>query len=317
VVATVLVLLVNAMVNSRSSGPSHRLAELAYLDTVRPQVEHSNDQGADVNDVRSSATKLGRDGIERRLARVEREAAATYKAVSAARPPNSLQDSASLLVATLFARSRGSALMHAALKVALAAEPTASVADQLATVGDDMVTGDRDYKLFLETLPHSAGAAQAAMPPSAWVPDATAWTGPVLAAFVTSLRSSATLAAVHDVAVILVTTDPASVAKDPDGTNVIPAARTMKLQIVVANVGNEAERHITVTAALTAKDGSGQPQSVRDFVDLEPGQRQTIQLGGLRLTDNLPLVLTVSASAVTGEADATNNIQIIPLMVKV
>jgi hypothetical protein len=317
VVATALVLLVNALVNSRSSGPSHRLAELAYLDTVRPQVEHSNDQGADVDDVRNSATKLGRDGIDKRLARLERESTAVYDAVAAANPPRSLRASHSLLVATLFARSRGAALMHQALRVALAAQPAAAVVDQLTAVGDDLVTGDRDYKLFLETLPHSQGASQAAMPASTWVRDPTAWSGPVLGAFITTLQSSTALAPVHDTAVVLVTTDPTTVAKDPDGTNVLPEARVLTLQIVVADVGNEPERHLTVTAGLAAADGSGQVQSVRDFVDLVPGQRLTVQLGGLRLTSNLPLILTVNITTVDGETNGANNTQSLPLIVKV
>jgi hypothetical protein len=317
VVATALVLIVNALVHSRSSGPSHRLAELAYLDTVRPQVERSNDEGADLNDVRAQATKLGRDGIDRRLGRLERESKAAYDVVARTDPPTSLRASHSLLVATLFARSRGAALMHQALRVALTSEPSASVVQSLATVGDNLVTGDRDYRLFLETLPNSPGATQAAMPASVWVTDQAAWTAPVLGAFVTTLRSSATLAAVHDVAVVLVTTDPDTVAKDPDGTNVIPEARALTLQIVVANVGNEPERRLTLTAALAPKDGSGQPQSVRDFVDLDPGQRQTVQLGGLRLTNNEPLLLMVTISGVEGETDAANNSQTIPLIVKV
>src|SRR5207249_1490639 len=124
-----------------------------------------------------------------------------------------------------------------------------------------------------------------------------------ITAFVSSLRSSATLAPVHDVSVLVVTLDPAPVGIDGQ-SQVLPLVKAVRLQIVVADVGNEAEKRVPVVATLTIP--GAQPQSVRDFVDLTPGQRATVTLGGLH-PDAVPATLTVQAGPVAGESVVADN----------
>src|SRR5207237_1245254 len=134
-VVTAVVLAVNTAVSARSKGPSRRLAELAYLDEVRPQVERSTAEGADVEQVRAGA-------------------------------------------------------------------------------GVDWAGVARTSVRFLASWPPGAPAAAGAMPPSVWAADREAWSRGAVGALVSAMRASATLAPVHDVSVVLVTTDPAAVAKD-------------------------------------------------------------------------------------------------------
>src|SRR5262245_45643321 len=98
VVLTIAVLAVDAAVSSRSDAPARQQATLAYLDTVRPLVERSSQQGADLNDVRSNAISLGRDGIGRRLERVSREAASVLTEARKLDPPRTLRDANELLL---------------------------------------------------------------------------------------------------------------------------------------------------------------------------------------------------------------------------
>src|SRR3954471_23754888 len=86
-VLTLIVLAVNAAVSSRSSGPAARQAALAYLDSVRPLIDRSNQQGADLADLRNQAVGLGRDGIDRRLDRVSRNADEALREGRQVRPP--------------------------------------------------------------------------------------------------------------------------------------------------------------------------------------------------------------------------------------
>ncbi|HZQ27778.1 MAG TPA: hypothetical protein VFA94_08770, partial [Acidimicrobiales bacterium] len=79
VLLSLVVVLVNAAVSARSKGPSRRLAELAYLDQVRPFVERSTEQGAELQQVRTDAAKLGRAGVSRRLDRVTADADAVLQ----------------------------------------------------------------------------------------------------------------------------------------------------------------------------------------------------------------------------------------------
>src|SRR5947209_4859077 len=98
-VLTLLVLAVNAAVSSRSGGPALHQATLAYADDARPLVDRSNQQGADLVDLRSQAVGLGRDGIDRRLDRVSRDAAEVLREGRQLRPPSTMRDVDDLLVA--------------------------------------------------------------------------------------------------------------------------------------------------------------------------------------------------------------------------
>src|SRR5437764_15332992 len=99
VLLTLAVLAVNAAFSARSKAPARRLAELAYLDEVRPLVERSSNEGADLEQVRQGAAKLGRAGVDRRLEQVAADAESVRRAIDAASPPATLKAEHSLLVA--------------------------------------------------------------------------------------------------------------------------------------------------------------------------------------------------------------------------
>ncbi|HEX2040719.1 MAG TPA: hypothetical protein VHF47_13425 [Acidimicrobiales bacterium] len=306
---TLLVLAVNAA-SGGSDGPSVRLAQLAYLDRVRPAVERSTEQGADLVRVRDEAARLGRAAVGRRLQRVAAEARSVLRLVREADPPESLETSHNLLVATMAIRARAAEQVREALTRALGTDPPEPAVDALVRAGRDLATGDGTYVVFLDSIPRVDGKPAGAMPPSEWVPGGLGWTGGELAAFVHSLRASASLAPVHDLAVALVTTDPAAVGSE-GATSVLPAVRSLRLQIVVANVGNEAEKRVPVVATLTA---DGVSDSARDFVDLAPGQRATVVLGGLRPVAGAASTLSVTIGPVEGEARLEDNTLPMPLV---
>jgi hypothetical protein len=79
--------------------------------------------------------------------------------------------------------------------------------------------------------------------------------------------------------------------------------------IVVADVGNLAERHATVTATLHT-NGSNTTETVRDFVDLSPGQRVAMQLGSLHPASGTAGTLTIAISPAPGETALSNNSQV-------
>src|SRR5438270_8620296 len=92
VLLTFAVLAVNAAFSARSKAPARRLAELAYLDDVRPLVVRSTSEGADLEQVRQGAAKLGRPAVDHRLQQIEADATAVQRDVEAASPPASLRN---------------------------------------------------------------------------------------------------------------------------------------------------------------------------------------------------------------------------------
>src|SRR5687768_6042649 len=68
--ATVVVLAVNSIVSSSAEGPD---PALVFADRVRPAIDRSTRQGIALEDLRTSAGSLGRDGLKRGVDRLLRE----------------------------------------------------------------------------------------------------------------------------------------------------------------------------------------------------------------------------------------------------
>lgn len=313
VMVTAIVLLVNLVVSTRSDEPSRRVAALGYLDQVRAQIEQSNRQGADVTDVRSQAAKLGRAGVVRRLDRAARETERTLAAARAAEAPGALADARSLLLTTLWLRARGTQFMKDALESALGKTAPQAAIEKMAEVGANLTAADRTYQGFLDEVHEQPSVGKdAVLPPSQWIEEPSTWQAAELGAFITALRSAAALAPIHDATVVLVTTEPAAVRKEGDRF-VLPLSRTIRTHIVVANVGNEPERGLKVEVTLAP---GGDRATARDFVDLAPGERKTVTLGGLVPIVDQPAALTVRIDSPAGEATPNDNEKVVLIVAK-
>lgn len=310
---TVIVLLVNLVVSTRSDEPSRRVASLTYLDQVRAQIEQSNREGSEVADVRSKAATLGRAGITKRLERTAREAARTLELARAAEAPSDMADARSLLLTTLWLRSRATDNMKEALEAALGKTSPQAAMTQMAEVGADLVAADRTYRGFVTAVnERQAVGREAVLPPSRWIAEPVSWQPADLSAFITALRNASELAPIHDTTVVLVTTEPAAVRQE-DGRMILPLSRTIRIQAVVANVGNEPERNLKVEVTLVP---GGETTTARDFVSLSPGQRATVTLGGLVPIADQPAELRVRIDAPAGEATPQDNERVLPIVAK-
>jgi hypothetical protein len=247
---------------------------------------------------------LGQEGIRRRLDRVARQAQEVLAAVQREEPPEALTTSHSLLVASMAVRAKAVTTLRDALGRLTATQSPASSIDALAGAGEDIVAADRTYQVFLDSLPRTPGMDGTVMPPSRWTEDAALWSRAEVVAFAGAIRSSAAPGSVRDVAVVVVTTEPAAVASE-GGSSVLPLTKGLKLEAVVANVGNETERRVPVVATL--RGPSGQVDSARDFVDLAPAQRRVVTLGGFQPTVGPPSTLSVVIGPVADEGSIVDN----------
>jgi hypothetical protein len=313
ILLTAVVVFVDLVVSNRSDAPTRRNAALGYLDQVRAQITQSNREGADLADVRVKAAALGRAGLTARLGRIADDSARTLASARAAEAPANLSDARSLLLATFVLRARAAAVLKDALNAALAPPaPPPSVLTKLVGVGADFNAADRTYTAFLDAINAQQGVGKdSLMPKSQWVEDPVSWQQPDLAAFLTALRNSTTVAPVHDTTIVLVTTDPSAV-HDENGRSVLPLSKQLRVQIIVANVGNENEKDLKVEVTLVP---GGAKTTARDFVTLAPGQRDSLSLGGFEPIAG-PATLTVTIDAPPGESAATmaDNTKVLQLL---
>jgi hypothetical protein len=290
-----------------------KLRQLGYLDDVRPLIVDSTEQGTALASLRDSAADLGRPGIRRRLDQVVRDARTTLRAAKDVDAPEGVEDAHSLLIATLELRVLGADAAAKAMIDALGNEPTAAVVEKLVAAGKNLMAADQDYKAFTELVATSlAKGTAAAVAPSAWVPaDGTQWEAPELTAFVNILKANSTVSPVVDVATILVDTTPSAVGME--GTRLLlPKTNSVKLQVVVANIGNQPQKRVAVVASLSVNNGA--PDVATNYVDLSPGKRQALSVRGLKAAPGEG-VLTVTIGPVGGETSTVDNTKTLQLSI--
>lgn len=268
VVLSLVVLAVNSIVTSSAEGPD---PAIAFADQVRPAVERSTRQAAALEDLRTEGPSMGREALRRGIDRLLRESRQALQEVREVQAEGNLRAAHGLLITCLTTRSTALASFSATLAGEFESGPRERAVEALVDVGRDLAVSDRAYELFLEALP---AEARSTMPESRWLTDDTRYAKPEAAALMSTLRAAASLDQVPDVTVLTVITDPAPVGAE-GSTRVLPLVKTIKLQVVVANAGNVAQKRLVVEAVVTSAGGM---DSARQFVDLEPGQRTTVGL---------------------------------------
>jgi len=315
-ILTLATLLVSVVASAGSDGPARRYSEQSYLDRLRPLVERSTEQGVELSRTRSQALRIGRDVVQRQLVRVAQDARAVSDEVQGIDSPKSLSMVRSVLVTTVAVRARAAAAAQEGFAQAYA--PAATVApaapiDLLARAGDQALTADRTYEVFLESLPAVEGARSAIMPQSRWVTDTKLWDRTELTVFVGAVRSSASPTPVHDLAMLVVSTKPPAIGTEGPAS-VLPVVKAYQLEVVVANLGNAPERKVPVVAILQSV--SGPVEAVQDTVDLDPGQRLSLTLNGLRPVPPGPAALRVVVGPVPGEPNVADNERTQPVVLR-
>ncbi len=312
-ILTLATLLVSVVASAGSDGPARRYSEQAYLDRIRPLVGRSTEQGVELSRARAQALRLGRDAVQRQLVRVTQDAQAVSDEAQRADSPDSLSMARSVLVTTLAVRARAAAAVQEGFAQAYAPAGTGAPAEVLARAGDQALAADRTYEVFVESLQAVEGARSAMMPQSRWVADGRLWERTELAVLVGAVRASASPTPVHDLAMLVVSIKPPAVGTE-GAASVLPVVRAFQLEVVVANVGNSAERRVPVVAIL--RSVSGPVETVQEAVDLEPGQRLSLTLNGLRPVAPGPGTLRVVAGPVPGEANVADNERTQPVVLR-
>jgi hypothetical protein len=295
VIITLVILLIDASLHSRSESPRQELATGSWVDQILPLIGQTNQQAQQLDTVWAHAMTMSAATVTSEVSQVATGAASTYEQAAAVRPPTTLAGASGLLDASLLARSKAAAAIRSAIAPQLtkSAPSVASAIRTLGTAATDLEIGDQAYQLFLQTLPKTG----VAIPASKWLTGAGPFSGPTASVFVSSLHNSVISTAVHDVRIYSIATSPAPVSTN-GSVQVLPDANQIYVTIVVANVGNQDESNLTVTAAISPTLGV---TSVRDFVNLAPGQAHTIVgLGPLAPPQGPDVTLTVTVSPPAG-----------------
>ena len=273
VVVTLLVVGLGLLSATNTSPGEARTEVLAYLDRVRPLIERSSATGRDLASLRERAVGLDRELLDRQLARIEADAGEVLAEVRTITPSASGALANDLLIGSLGGRATAVKELRGAFGLALDGQtPLLPAVQALTEVGRDLQAADGAYRLFGRNLPPGGTPP----PDSRWISEPLDWSAPVLGSFVTAIRNSKELAPVRDLAVLVAAPDPGPVGEENGKVLVLAPVSSLRLQVVVANQGNQTERDVPIIASTQPFDGS--PASTdRAMVDLEPGQRRAVE----------------------------------------
>lgn len=296
VVLTILVLLVDASIKSRSPGPVRQLAGQAWVDRVLPIIADSTTEGAVVAHVRGAGASMSTTQVVAELNQVASEAAASYKRASSLTPPAGLRAADGFLKSCLVARSRGAATMASAVSHALSSPSSSAIAASataVAAAGGDFASADRAYRRFASRLVRSGGVKA---PSSVWLAHGSAYSVSSSTAYLDRLRSTGNTVPVHRVDIVAVSTHPSAVTQTTS-SEILPTAKVMSVTVVLADVGNQVEKNLTVTASISPSAGAS---SARAVLTLGPGAAKATTIGPLDPPAGRTVTLDVSVTPANG-----------------
>lgn len=300
---TLIVLLIDVSLKSRSDNSVERLSGQAWIDQVLPVVRTSTADGQQLNTIRTNWESMNGATISSDLKRIEASTAASYKAVQKLVPPARYGSAGGLLQACLLLREQGAKAMANTLLTTLAGPvvPAPDDATAIASAGQKLQLGDQVYGLFAQNLP----GLGVTMPPSAWIGDKTLYQQAPLRAFLASMRSKVDLQPVHRVVIESYTTTP-----QPETVKghlqVIPYSPTFTVGVVVANTGNQEEDDVTVD--VETLPAVKQPSLRESLGPLAPGAQVSLSIGPLFPLSGQPVTLTMAVAGSTDLPPATKTV---------
>jgi hypothetical protein len=287
-----LVLLVDASIKSRSQAPLRQLTGQAWITDVLPLVDQSNVSARDLQGFRDDSAALGATTAQSDLTTMADSTRDTYQAYEKLTPPSSLEGEAGLLETCLLERSEATASLVAAVRHQLASPasaPTTAQAQRISAAISNLQVADSAYGLFARRLPRSIGE----VPASKWVTQASQYVPATLEVWLAALRSRISLAPLHLVKIVALTTTPGPIGASGKTETLSPSSR-LQVTVVVGNVGNQLETDLSVRVALSKSSGTA---SASDVISaLSAGSDWTLQLGPLapKIGATTNLIVTVT-----------------------
>ncbi len=295
IIITLVVLVIDASLKSRSPTVAPRMAASAWVDRVLPIIEASTTQGQELQRLRMSGVNTSASSITTQVGQAATAAKDSYRQLSALQVPDQLVGAAGLLEACLLVRSQAAASMAQALTKGLANDAPSGGDSQvgaLTAVGRDFQISDRAYQLFAQRLP-SVGVKA---PSSSWVSDPTQYDAGNLQVFLASLRNASAGLPVHQVTIAQVLLNP-SPLNTAGGVLVLIPTNQVSVSVVAANTGTERENLLSVQASISPSAGNA---VFKQVISLPPGAAYNAQLGPLNPQPGAVVTLTVTVTPPPG-----------------
>jgi hypothetical protein len=304
IVAVVVVLAVGAVAQiGRASGPDRRTVDRSFAALATPIVTQSNASGSALSTLLRRGPSLARTTLLSDLSSLAAATTEDDRQFAALTPPVPQGDVATLCGTTMRGRRRAATQVRAALDGLLGGPrglgggDEAAAARALGGVGTLLESADASWAACRRSLRRASGSAR--LPASVWVTHPGAW-GPVaLGQLVAALESSASLAPVHRLDLVAVSTDPVAVP-GASGESVLPPTSTLRVRVVLVDRGNVDEARVSLVVTATPQGTFPAPAPVRAATGIGAGRSVALSPPALSVRPGRSYVLDVTATAPTG-----------------
>jgi hypothetical protein len=306
VVLTLVVLLIDASIKSKSPSTAQRLSGQEWIDQTLPLIKASTQQGEQLAAIRQNGLTMSASAIASQVKQTATAAASTYASAEKLVPPSNYGSAGGFLDACLLLREQAAASFAKSLVATLSGPttPAASDSTELASAAQKLQSGDDLYQLFAHGLP----GLQVQMPSSVWASNADLYETASLSVFLDALRSKTNLTPVHHLVVEALSTTPQAESVYDNDIQVLPNSSSITVDVVVANAGNQVENSLTVVASILPARTA---PSVKEFIQtLAPGAAQSLTIGALYpvIGQATALTLTVIPEAGSPTPQATKTL---------
>ena len=253
-----------------------------YLAVAHEVASQEAETAASLETMLATITDILRPEVMRSLEEIRLSSEAAAETLAATSVPAAAGEANGYLVAAVGSWTKGLGLLDDAIVLVLDEPAEAGGTERLEEAFDLLRIGDLAYAQFLE----AANGLDDSIPVSDL--DVVAFTSEERAvdydSQVVTLRLTSVykLGELHDVSVTAIT-DPEPLG-ERSNRPVVPHSEQFLVQAVVANEGNEPERHVSVDLELIPTDSSEDRVTVKQTVaNLEPGQAKTLVFDTLEL----------------------------------
>lgn len=301
-----------------ASGPYRATVNRGFAALASSVGAQSAATGASLRSLLAGAPGMERPAFFTQLDRLAADSAKESDTLAAAVPPAPSGASGAPCLAALADRAAAAARVRLLLEGLLggrsgtSALASSSVLSDLESAGATVVAGDGAWSSCGRALHAQPGHPR--LGPSRWVSGTSPWSPGPLAALVSAVSSSPTLAARPALAITTLVTSPSFLVGAQSA--VLPAVERLGVHVVVTNTGNVDDPKVVVTASLggvPGKGGTGVSSSAT--VSIVAGASTSVVLASLPVSpgDSYTLVITAAPPSGAGATSTSTALQVAAL----
>lgn len=316
IIAGVIVALIFCWIFGRGCGGNQEAREnellREYTSSVNKLITRSAAVGTQFENLRAGVEDLSRDDVSRKLEQMLEAGKEIAQDSSRVEVPQKAEGLQPTLQLSLDLRLSGMDQYRAAILDVLDKK---GVDDSVAMMSQgllDLVVSDHALQRFrtnLEAKLKQAKVSFEKVADSVYLPRTELALTAAVREYVGGLTGDETGSELHGVAVVGLSTSPASVDRTSSGVSILPYSATFTVKVTVENQGNQTEDDVPVAVTLT-NDADGSPQKkTQKITRMKAGETATLVFEDVKPVtgSNSVNVLTVLAGPVPNEKNLENN----------